>query len=132
MIAMSCVVRESKIQMIHPNGNGHPAASIVPEPSRRQLRARRERIENLASQIVSGMHAATYQPFESTPLRMADMARDAIQQARILIDQTEEVEIEEAQRRGKAAGDARRVEDARAIARQLRTAIRERKGARYL
>lgn len=50
------------------------------------IEIRRERIENHAAQILAGMHAACYDPMASTTYRLEDMARDALEQATILVD----------------------------------------------
>ena len=50
------------------------------------IEIRRERIESHAAQILAGMHAASYDPMTSSVNRMEEMARDALEQATILVN----------------------------------------------
>jgi hypothetical protein len=55
---------------------------------------RAKRIEEHAARILAGMHAAQYALYECGPERMANMALDALAQARILVERAEAMEAE--------------------------------------
>lgn len=67
--------------------------SVEPiDPAQRKANeAFAERVERHAARILTGMHAATYVSYDSNPNRMSEMAKDALIQAKLLVEQSDEM-----------------------------------------
>lgn len=50
-----------------------------------------ERVERHAARILTGMHAASYVSYDSNPNRMRDLAKDALMQAKFLVEQADDM-----------------------------------------